>query len=58
MISLAYSVVIDCKEESGNGSAKAISGAGEMAYPRPQLQRRNWMCLNGRWKFTFDEEGR
>ena len=30
----------------------------ETAYPRPQLQRSNWICLNGPWKFTFDDEGR
>jgi len=29
-----------------------------MAYPRPQLQRSNWICLNGSWKFTFDDDGR
>jgi beta-galactosidase/beta-glucuronidase len=28
-----------------------------MAYPRPQLQRANWLCLNGPWKFTFDDDG-
>jgi beta-galactosidase/beta-glucuronidase len=26
----------------------------EMAYPRPQLERSNWMSLNGEWKFIFD----
>jgi beta-galactosidase/beta-glucuronidase len=30
----------------------------DMAYPRPQLQRAQWMCLDGPWKFTFDDEGR
>ena len=25
-------------------------------YPRPQLERSNWMSLNGDWKFTFDKE--
>lgn len=24
------------------------------AYPRPQLQRPQWICLNGPWRFTFD----
>lgn len=28
----------------------------ETAYPRPQLQRSNWICLNGPWKFTFDDD--
>jgi beta-galactosidase/beta-glucuronidase len=29
----------------------------DMAYPRPQLRRSSWLCLNGPWKFTFDDEG-
>jgi hypothetical protein len=27
-------------------------------YPRPQLQRADWVCLNGRWRFRFDDECR
>jgi beta-galactosidase/beta-glucuronidase len=27
-------------------------------YPRPQLQRDNWTCLNGRWRFCFDDDAR
>ncbi|MBD2104252.1 glycoside hydrolase family 2 protein [Leptolyngbya sp. FACHB-261] len=27
------------------------------AYPRPQLQRSSWICLNGPWKFTYDDAG-
>jgi hypothetical protein len=27
-------------------------------YPRPQLQRDDWMCLNGPWRFCFDDEGK
>ncbi|MBD2744497.1 glycoside hydrolase family 2 TIM barrel-domain containing protein [Coleofasciculus sp. FACHB-1120] len=30
----------------------------ERAYPRPQLQRSHWICLNGQWKFTYDDEGK
>ena len=30
----------------------------EMAYPRPQLERPQWVSLNGEWKFTFDPEQR
>lgn len=30
----------------------------EMSYPRPQLQRDRWMCLNGSWKFMFDNQGK
>jgi len=26
------------------------------AYPRPQLVRENWLSLNGKWKFTFDDD--
>ncbi|GGY61193.1 beta-galactosidase [Cellvibrio zantedeschiae] len=25
------------------------------AYPRPQLVRENWLSLNGKWKFAFDD---
>nr|WP_297355970.1 glycoside hydrolase family 2 TIM barrel-domain containing protein [uncultured Caldimonas sp.] len=28
------------------------------AYPRPQLQRDDWIDLNGRWRFLFDDEAR
>jgi beta-galactosidase/beta-glucuronidase len=30
----------------------------ETAYPRPQLVREHWQSLDGRWKFTFDDENR
>jgi beta-galactosidase/beta-glucuronidase len=26
------------------------------AYPRPQLQRSQWLCLNGKWRFLFDND--
>ena len=26
------------------------------AYPRPQLQRTHWICLNGAWRFAFDDQ--
>src|SRR5690242_15880755 len=26
-------------------------------YPRPQLERGNWICLNGTWDFAIDPEG-
>lgn len=26
-----------------------------MNYPRPQMQRANWMSLNGEWRFCFDD---
>jgi beta-galactosidase/beta-glucuronidase len=28
----------------------------DFAYPRPQLQRANWTCLNGPWRFRYDDE--
>ena len=28
----------------------------DMAYPRPQLERPQWVSLNGEWKFLFDPE--
>ncbi|HZF78209.1 MAG TPA: glycoside hydrolase family 2 TIM barrel-domain containing protein [Rubrivivax sp.] len=28
----------------------------DFAYPRPQLQRSDWISLNGPWRFTFDDE--
>jgi beta-galactosidase/beta-glucuronidase len=30
----------------------------EEAYPRPQLRRAQWISLNGRWRFRFDDERR
>jgi beta-galactosidase/beta-glucuronidase len=30
----------------------------EFGYPRPQLERANWMSLNGPWRFTYDDERR
>lgn len=35
------------------------AGPGEvpMEYPRPQLYRRNWICLNGLWHYAFTENG-
>ena len=26
----------------------------DFSYPRPQLKRANWMCLDGPWRFAFD----
>ena len=25
-------------------------------YPRPQFRRKNWMNLNGKWEFGFDDK--
>lgn len=27
-------------------------------YPRPQFVRKDWLCLNGTWDFSFDDENR
>ncbi|WP_297409692.1 glycoside hydrolase family 2 TIM barrel-domain containing protein [Naasia sp.] len=27
-------------------------------YPRRQFQRRDWLCLNGEWRFAFDDDRR
>src|ERR1700709_111910 len=27
-------------------------------YPRPQLRRKHWTSLNGRWRFAFDNDAR
>ena len=35
----------------------AVFNFSDTAYPRPQLQRDDWLCLNGSWKFTFDDNG-
>jgi beta-galactosidase/beta-glucuronidase len=31
---------------------------GERGYPRPQLQRASWYCLNGPWDFALDPEAK
>jgi hypothetical protein len=28
----------------------------DFAYPRPQLQRSDWISLNGPWRFCFDDD--
>ncbi len=39
-------------------TTRANSSQLDTGYPRPQLQRDHWNCLNGPWKFTFDDAGR
>jgi len=48
----------NCYEVPFDPAIRANSYQLETAYPRPQLQRNNWICLNGAWKFTFDDAGR
>src|SRR5690348_14974090 len=28
--------------------------AKDLSYPRPQLRRKQWMCLDGPWRFALD----
>ncbi len=42
----------------GQRSAEDGLGLPNTAYPRPQLQRDRWVCLNGPWKFAFDDTGK
>lgn len=55
------SLVTDIDNCYGEKSGVPINGTTspmpDMAYPRPQLQRPHWICLNGAWKFNFDDEG-
>lgn len=45
----------DCYGESYSPDNKVPMP--DMAYPRPQLQRQQWISLNGSWKFIFDDQG-
>lgn len=45
-------------QQSGEAGSQSNFELSKMAYPRPQLQRANWMSLNGPWKFTYDDNGR
>ena len=33
-------------------AGEALSGTPWNVYPRPQLVRKDWMCLNGKWEFA------
>src|SRR4028119_1223280 len=47
----------DCYELSCEPTTGDNSSQIEIGYPRPQLRRASWICLNGSWKFTFDDAG-
>lgn len=47
----------NCYELPCNAAIGANSCQTDQAYPRPQLRRNQWICLNGSWKFTFDDAG-
>jgi hypothetical protein len=48
----------NCYVASSDPANRANSYQLDTAYPRPQFQRDHWICLNGSWKFTFDDAGR
>ena len=34
-------------------AGEALSGIPWNVYPRPQMRREDWLCLNGKWDFSF-----
>src|SRR5678810_83077 len=38
--------------------APSVDGSGARGYPRPQLRRAGWECLNGRWEFAIDAQAK
>jgi hypothetical protein len=44
--------------EDNTVSPSTVSSASQCAasYPRPQLRRPAWLCLNGKWKFLLDPD--
>jgi beta-galactosidase/beta-glucuronidase len=44
--------------DSPTSAMPAAPGPAVRGYPRPQLQRSDWVSLNGAWQFAFDREGR
>lgn len=46
-----------CYNEPNHSCTSSHCYQNGRAYPRPQLQRDRWICLNGSWKFTFDDQG-
>jgi len=44
-------------EESATLDSKVTVQGRKTGYPRPQLRRSNWICLNGKWKFAYDDAG-
>ena len=41
------------------GEGRALSGTPWERYPRPQLRREDWLCLNGEWELAvIDRRGR
>ncbi|MEG4353091.1 glycoside hydrolase family 2 TIM barrel-domain containing protein [Microcoleus sp. LAD1_D5] len=44
-------------EESATLDSKVTVQGRKTGYPRPQLRRSNWICLNGQWRFAYDDAG-
>ncbi len=44
-------------EESSTLDTKVTVQGRKTGYPRPQLRRSNWICLNGQWRFAYDDGG-
>ena len=44
-------------EESATLDTKVTVQGRKTGYPRPQLRRSNWICLNGQWRFAYDDAG-
>lgn len=43
-----------CKESYGMGTMKHPMPIPRPEYPRPQMVRADWLCLNGPWQFEID----
>ena len=41
---------------SSHGNVEATVEIPRAEYPRPQLVRDDWLCLNGRWQFEIDRD--
>ncbi|WP_428938225.1 glycoside hydrolase family 2 protein [Fontivita pretiosa] len=43
--------------KQSNGSLEPGRPEVRFGYPRPQLQRGDWICLDGQWQFAIDRDG-
>lgn len=39
-------------------AGKALTGTPWQSYPRPQMKRADWLCLNGEWQLAMGEKER
>ena len=42
-------------EKLYTAAGEAPGGSPWNAYPRPQMVRKDWLCLNGKWDFSYGE---